>query len=281
MDRTILISFRSSSERSKVRASLKACVPKDTDLHIRESDDPTRALEELQTKELSCALIEQLDEPIDPIAAGKIETPIIFVSEGEIPEADLAGFPHATIPKSQLTDAWLRAYLPVLFERARMLIELRDLSQPFERKDLDKEIAGLMSWYYRTTATATAMGLGSARECAPEKFQEMVDAYGKLMDLALEEKTFRVPKTSSTALHNLAQQLGMLNAGPRDVIELYATSLKQKVSSATNARSKALAGSGQVLALELMGYLVSYYRNLARLALQRVVEPAEEHRKDQ
>lgn len=279
MNRKILISFKSNIDRDAVREHLSACALLDSELDIKEFDDSLKALQELKQKQFSCGLIEP-SEGMESAAISSIETPIVFVPGDEIWRSRPNNlFPHAWVPKSQLNSAWLNAYLPLLFDRSRLLIELKDASQPFERRDLDKEITGLMSWYYRTTATAQAMGLGSVRECAPEKFQQMVDRYGQLIDLAVEERTFRVPATSSTSLHDLSQQLGLLNAGPRDVIELYAASVKQKLGTANSARSKAFAHSAQVLALELMGYLVSYYRNLARLALQRVVAPTEDHRR--
>ena len=59
----------------------------------------------------------------------------------------------------------------------------------------------------------------------------------------------------------MAEELGLLKAGPRDVVEIHSTALKEKRHKVTPQKAQAYAEEGRLMALQLMGHLVSYYRN--------------------
>jgi hypothetical protein len=63
----------------------------------------------------------------------------------------------------------------------------------------------------------------------------------------------------------VADHLGALRAGAREVAELHARALRQKTRGAPAARVGALIAEGRLTALELMGHLVSYYRRRSAL----------------
>jgi DNA-binding response OmpR family regulator len=111
-----------------------------------------------------------------------------------------------------------------------------------------------------TSETARAYGLRPLREGAPEVFQELVRRYRDLLDLAIEERTHKVEYRVSASLRDIADQLGRLKAGPRDVIELHRAALGPRMAEGS-PRAPGYVEVGRLLALELMGYLVSYYRN--------------------
>ena len=53
----------------------------------------------------------------------------------------------------------------------------------------------------------------------------------------------------------------MLSAGPRDVIDLHVSALQQRLDQAGREEAAALVEEGRLLVLELMGYVVTYYRS--------------------
>ena len=59
----------------------------------------------------------------------------------------------------------------------------------------------------------------------------------------------------------MADELGFLKAGPRDVVQIHRAVLKKKTREVVIAKAQAYAEEGRLLALELMGHLVSYYRD--------------------
>jgi hypothetical protein len=99
----------------------------------------------------------------------------------------------------------------------------------------------------------------------PGEFERFVVQFDGLLERCVEHMTYRVPMAVSNELSDMAEQLGVLRAGPRDIVEIYGTSLKRRLSRETKGRYASFAGAGQLVAFELMGYLVSYYRNQARL----------------
>jgi len=131
-------------------------------------------------------------------------------------------------------------------------------------EQLERELRSLgqVSVSADTTVTARMFGLKQLHESAPDTFRELVQGYGDLMDLALEQRAYRgVDHGVSGRLRSISDQLGFMKAGPRDVVEIHSTALKTKTNSGTPEKTQAYAEEGRLMALELMGYLVSYYRN--------------------
>ncbi len=117
------------------------------------------------------------------------------------------------------------------------------------------------------SVTARMFGVKSLRENFPDIFQQFIAHYIELLGLAIEQRIYKVNHPISTGLRSLAEQLGNLHAGPRDVVDLHTQSLvrasQNKNGKRTDAKDwkvKAYTEEGRLLALELMGYLVSYYQ---------------------
>jgi PAS domain S-box-containing protein len=112
-----------------------------------------------------------------------------------------------------------------------------------------------------TAVTARTFGLSPLCESLPEAFRELVQHYGDVMDVALEQRAYKVEHNISERLRSLAQQVGFLRGGPRDVVEIHSAALKGRVEGGVPQKAQAYAEEGRLMVLELMGYLVSYYRN--------------------
>jgi hypothetical protein len=112
----------------------------------------------------------------------------------------------------------------------------------------------------QTTVTAQMFGLTPLREGVPDTFKQMIGRYGVLMGLALEQRAYKVNHNTPEELRLLAEQLGFLKAGPRDVVEIHSTALKIKTKGVTPQKAQAYAEEGRLMVLELMGNLVSHYR---------------------
>jgi PAS domain S-box-containing protein len=110
-----------------------------------------------------------------------------------------------------------------------------------------------LSWY----------GSGSLRDSASGEFEHCVDQFAQLLDKILEEQAFKRNNEVSEQIRSMAESLGFMKAGPRDVIQIYLTALKKMAASANRSRLSAYSEWGRILALELMGYLVSYYKRRA------------------
>ena len=61
----------------------------------------------------------------------------------------------------------------------------------------------------------------------------------------------------------MGDELGVLKAVPRDVVEIHNAAIEEKSKNATPEKSKAYIEEGHFTLLGIMGYLASYYRRYA------------------
>jgi signal transduction histidine kinase len=116
-----------------------------------------------------------------------------------------------------------------------------------------------------SAVTAQLFGATALHERVPLEHSEIVESYRGLLDTALHRKAYRGQGEGlAEDLRVLAERLGRLDAGPREVTDVHARALRQAVRGVTAAKTQALLAEGRLLALELMGNLVSYYRRRSR-----------------
>ncbi|GBF80868.1 response regulator [Aphanothece sacrum] len=128
--------------------------------------------------------------------------------------------------------------------------------QAVEIADLESIVSAGIS----TSITARMFGADSLQESVPDLFEELAQIYGNLLELALEQRMFKVDHNISEQLKMLADKLGFLKASPRDAIEIHTKILKEKSGDVTLARTQAYVSEGRIMILELIGYLASFYR---------------------
>lgn len=149
-----------------------------------------------------------------------------------------------------------------LTEHTQLEREKEEKAQALARAEqLERELHSLERLSASKTATTAQMlGLMPLRQIIPKLFSKMLQRYGGLMELALEQQAYRVEHDISESLRSIAEELGDLKAGPRDVVELHSSALKRKTAATSHAKAQAYVEEGRLMMLELMGYLVSYYR---------------------
>lgn len=110
--------------------------------------------------------------------------------------------------------------------------------------------------------TANSFGLQMVREAVPAEFEELVQKYSDLLAEIIDQSIHGLPSVlSSQTLRAMAEHLGFLRAGPRDVIDVHTTGLKRLSNNVSFQKAQVIAQEGRLLVLELMGYLVAYYRS--------------------
>jgi len=161
--------------------------------------------------------------------------------------------------KDQLDSKLLVYSLRLAIEQKR---ELEVLQENQLKRLQEQEILGLRHIVdtAKTQITAKLFGLSLLRESSPEIFQEIVQQYGELMDLSMEQRAYKVDYNISEQLRNMGEQLGFLKASPRDVVEIHTQVLKAKTQNSNPVKAQAYVSEGRLMVLELMGYLASYYR---------------------
>lgn len=99
------------------------------------------------------------------------------------------------------------------------------------------------------------------RDKLPDRFSELVERCAGLLDEAVYRRIDGQPHAPSEELRALAEYLGLMKAGPRDVMEVYLAALKARMQTASPPKTALYLEEGRILVLELMGYLAGFYRN--------------------
>ncbi|MBX0326736.1 PAS domain-containing protein [Oscillochloris sp. ZM17-4] len=96
---------------------------------------------------------------------------------------------------------------------------------------------------------------------SPAIFLDCVEQYSALLDAAIEARSFDTAPNIQVSARALAVRLGEQHAVARDVVEIHLAALRSRSIDASPSRQQAYLEDGRVLALQLMGYLVTYYRD--------------------
>lgn len=200
-----------------------------------------------------------------PDAAGLQCVKTLLDISPELPIVVLTGMDDEDLALACI-DAGAQDYLnkeemkPLLLRRAigYAITRLREA----QLRDLRALLGGYRSLSSDGTATAiTAItaGLGSVRDRNPDTFTKMAQQYLQLLTAYLEQLGYRKEKPRDF-MAGLVTYLGDLGAGPRDLIDLHITALEYVVRVEGMERARAFVIEGRLLALEMMGLLVDYYR---------------------
>ena len=178
-------------------------------------------------------------------------------------------------------DLLLRS-LRYAIERTQMM---RELEQVRQQEEQEKEITCLerITGYSKTAVTANLFGMKPLSATLPDEFNALVKQYSDLIDLSLEQRVYRIDNNISDEVRKLAEQLGYLNCGPRDVIEMHSTSIKRKIKDTPPAKIKVVTEEGRLILLEIMGYMIAYYRkySMGVRKIYNTENPIEESIKEQ
>jgi CheY-like chemotaxis protein len=203
-------------------------------------------------------------------------TPIIFLIARETDHAYVVqGYSLGAVDfvSRPIVPEILRARVNVFADLVRTR---RKLEKSCEREQQETELGLLRRLSASSPAYVTGQlyGVMPFRLTAPELFNETVGIYLELLDLTMEQHAYRVDHDISGRTGALADRLGSFNAGPQDVVDLHLAAAGSRTRGASPEKAQGYALEGRLLALELMGHLVDYYRrcvNLAGLSLEKEV----------
>jgi hypothetical protein len=154
-------------------------------------------------------------------------------------------------------------YSNITARRQAQAAHLESQWEFLEAQRRDREMTALerLSNAPQTRISAYFYGKGSLQEVLPDHGKELVGMYQKVLEQALEQRAYRITYDLSEPLRVIAERLGFLKAGPRDVVEIHSNAMRQCIVGRTQAQAQALLEEGRILLIELMGNLISYYRN--------------------
>ncbi|MBP0618145.1 response regulator [Jiella mangrovi] len=110
-----------------------------------------------------------------------------------------------------------------------------------------------------TSVTATVTGVGALRDRDPGFFGDMIEDYTTLLARYIERLT-RDSEKPKDIMGRISTAIGDAGGGPRDLLDIHVAALERSVHRIPSERASATVIEGRLLALEMMGLLVDYYR---------------------
>lgn len=112
-----------------------------------------------------------------------------------------------------------------------------------------------------TAVSARLYSGQSLQRAVPEEFAKLVLRYLRLLELNFGRRMYKGEPEAFAELPSFADDLGVLHASARDVIEIHSTALRRKLKDMPPQKAQAFVEESRFAVLELMGYLMGYYRN--------------------
>ncbi|WP_036487775.1 response regulator [Myxosarcina sp. GI1] len=100
----------------------------------------------------------------------------------------------------------------------------------------------------------------SLQERMPDVVDEIKQRYSKILLRQVENKLYDVNYQISNELNLLVEQLGYLQATPKDAIDIHTAAIKQKQINLGRIEAQIFVTEGRYLLLEVMGKLAAYYQ---------------------
>lgn len=154
-----------------------------------------------------------------------------------------------------------QALQPLVLSVVREAVREAQADAPSAEEEIGS--LGALSGPAPSPITGRSLGMQSLREKTPDEFESLLKAYDTLLDMLLERQACRLVDDFEARLLRFAERLGMVNAGPRDVVAIHKAAIAAKIAREPAMRTKAYFEEGRLLILQVMGHLASFYRSLS------------------
>lgn len=182
-----------------------------------------------------------------------------------VPAADLVGREFRMEPGERFirqSSCWVECHASPA--GGGQLVHLRDITDRRKEREAGSEAKSEQVRHLEVEVDHLRRQIARPEAAAgrrdPALFADWVKAYEEVLDLALDQRAYRVDHHTSDRLKRLAARLGYAGAMPRDVIEVHAEAMRPRTRDAHSGRAYRYLEEGRIVVLELMGHLASYYR---------------------
>jgi DNA-binding NarL/FixJ family response regulator len=213
-------------------------------------------------------------EGLDAIRAEHPDVPVVVITgnaDDGMPRAALRRGAQDYLLKGEIDGTAVGRAVGYAMERQRLTTQVAELEAQAEQARELRELERLAR-DAGTAITARMYDAGRLAEVSPALFARCRDRYADALEVAWRDLRYSGDDAHLDELvAGLAESLGGLGAGPRDVIDLHRSVISGRVDGVGRRQARALREEGRFLVLRVMGLLVDHYR---RAALARVDAPA-------
>jgi DNA-binding response OmpR family regulator len=183
----------------------------------------------------------------------------------EVPIVVLTGLEDEDIALACI-DAGAQDYLPKNEVRAQNLKRAIGYAVSRMREAQLRELQRTLAHYrsmssagQSTTVTAALSGTGAVSLRSPASYSAIVQSYFALLEPYLLRECDQVVAPRE-AMEVIVTRLGDAAGGPRDLLEVHVAALDRALSLYDDSHSRTIVFEARLLAVEMMGLLVDYYR---------------------
>lgn len=183
------------------------------------------------------------------------EVPIVVLTGVEDEDLALACIDAGAqdyLPKSEVRTQNLKRAIGYAVSRMRE-VQLRELQRTLAH------YRSMSSAGHSTTVTAALAGTGAVSLRSPATYEAIVQSYFALLEPYLMRECDQVV-APRRAMEIIVTTLGDAAGGPRDLLEVHVAALDRALSLYDDPHSHTIVFEARLLAVEMMGLLVDYYR---------------------
>ncbi|AFZ35538.1 response regulator receiver protein [Stanieria cyanosphaera PCC 7437] len=188
--------------------------------------------------------MQSLNSKVPIIVLTSIEDEIVAV---KVLELGACGY----LPKNVLAQNLLIYAIRTAIERKLQLAKFEE----WQKQQPAQEIALLENFLNEQLLSSESL-----HKKMPDIVAEIKEHYHDLLDRFVEQKLYQVQYQIACQIDVLVEQLGYLQATPRDLVEVHSAILKQKQATLGHRQAMTYTIEGRYLLLEMMGKLAAYYR---------------------
>lgn len=200
-----------------------------------------------------------------PDAAGVDTVKAVRALRGQVPIVVLTGSDDEELALACI-DAGAQDYLPKGEVTARNLKRAIGYSitrlREAQLREMEETLAGyraMSSSTQGTTITAALAKSGAIAVSNPDAYARIVHDYYALLEPYLLREADRVQAPRPVA-EQLITAIGDHGGGPRDLLDVHIAAIDQALQLFDDPHSRSIVFEARLLALEMMGLLVDYYR---------------------
>lgn len=219
------------------------------------------ALRTLESNEVDVVVLDLRlpdSEGVDTVKAVRAlrgQVPIVVLTGSDDEELALACIDAGAqdyLPKSEVSGHNLKRAIGYSITRLRE-------AQLREMHDTLAAYRAMSSSTQATSVTASLAKSGAISLANPEAFTRIVRAYYALIEPYLLREADRVHAPREVA-ERIITTIGDHGGGPRDLLDVHIAAIDQALSLFDDPHSRSIVFEARLLALEMMGLLVDYYR---------------------
>lgn len=187
---------------------------------------------------------------------------VVLTASNESGRAAIAAGADDFLDKDLIGNGQLARIVEFAVERNRLRVRLDQLEN-------DRELQQISDRSQPTGSRASAKLLGEVpmRDTAPEVHDQAVGEFVSVVRLRLSNNAMGVASPEDGRMRDLGERIAVRNAGPDDVVRILTESVDSQRLHMSPAQYAPFVREARVALIELMGFVLAYYRRHAPIGI--------------